>query len=37
MPIFISYSHSDKKFVEKLAAHLVKNNAHVWVDTWERR
>jgi hypothetical protein len=35
MPIFISYSHSDKKFVEKLAAHLVKNNAHVWVDTWE--
>jgi hypothetical protein len=35
MPVFISYSHQDKEFVEKLAAHLVKNNAHVWVDTWE--
>ena len=35
MPIFISYSHSDKAFVEKLAAALVKNNAHVWVDAWE--
>lgn len=35
MPVFISYSHQDKEFVDKLAAHLVKNNAHVWVDTWE--
>lgn len=35
MPIFISYSHADKSFVETLAAHLVKRNAHVWVDTWE--
>lgn len=35
MPIFISYSHSDKKIVDKLAAHLVKNNAHVWIDRWE--
>lgn len=35
MPIFISYSHTDKEFAEKLAAHLVKNNAHVWVDSWE--
>jgi hypothetical protein len=35
MPIFISYSHADEKFVEKLAGHLVKNNAHVWVDKWE--
>ena len=35
MPIFISYSHSDKTFVGKLAAALVKNNAHVWVDEWE--
>jgi hypothetical protein len=35
VPIFISYSHVDKPFVNKLAAHLVKNNAHVWVDSWE--
>ncbi len=35
MPIFISYSHADKDFVNKLAANLVKHDAHVWVDTWE--
>ena len=35
MPIFISYSHADRTFVNKLAAHLVKANAHVWVDSWE--
>lgn len=35
MPIFISYSHADKAFAEKLASHLVKHNAHVWVDSWE--
>ena len=35
MPIFISYSHADKTFVDKLATHLVKHDAHVWVDTWE--
>jgi hypothetical protein len=35
MPVFISYAHEDKEFVEKLATHLVKNNAHVWVDMWE--
>jgi TIR domain len=35
MPVFISYSHSDAAFVNLLAAHLVKRNAHVWVDTWE--
>lgn len=35
MPVFISYSHADKSFVDKLAAHLVKHNAHVWVDSWE--
>lgn len=35
MPVFISYSHSDELFVNKLAANLVKNNANVWVDTWE--
>lgn len=35
MPVFISYSHSDAFIVNKLAAHLVKHNANVWVDTWE--
>lgn len=35
MPIFISYSHVDKAFVDKLALNLVKHDAHVWVDTWE--
>lgn len=35
MPIFISYSHTDSDFVNRLAAHLVKLNTHVWVDTWE--
>lgn len=35
MAVFISYSHNDKVFVDKLAAHLVKNRARVWVDRWE--
>jgi len=35
VPIFISYSHADKAFVDKLAANLIKHDGHVWVDTWE--
>ncbi len=35
MTIFISYSHADKEKVNHLAAHMVKKNAQVWVDTWE--
>lgn len=35
MPIFISYSHADKDFVDKLAIQLVENNANVWIDRWE--
>lgn len=35
MTIFISYSHTDKEKVDLLAAHMVKKNASVWVDTWE--
>jgi len=35
MPIFISYSHTDGAFVDKLALKLVEHDAHVWVDTWE--
>jgi hypothetical protein len=35
MPVFISHSHHDAKFVDTLASHLIKNNAYVWVDRWE--
>lgn len=35
MPIFISYSHKNKEFVDKLAKQLVFHNIHVWVDRWE--
>lgn len=35
MPIFISYSHKDKKFVDKLAMQLVQRNVNVWLDRWE--
>lgn len=35
MPIFISYSHQDKDFVDQLAAQLVRNRVYVWLDRWE--
>ena len=35
MPVFISYSHEDKDFVDKLAIHLIQAKVHVWVDRWE--
>lgn len=35
MPVFISYSHQDVDFVNRLAAHLTQAKVHVWVDTWE--
>jgi len=35
MPIFISYSHENKGFVDKLAMQLVNRNVNVWVDRWE--
>lgn len=35
MPIFISYSHKDKEFVDKLAIQLVRHNVNVWLDRWE--
>lgn len=35
MPVFISYSHQDKGFVDKFASHLMMHRAWVWVDTWE--
>ena len=35
MPIFISYSRKDSRFVDKLAVNLIKNRHHVWMDRWE--
>ena len=35
MPIFISYSHNDKAFVDRLATQLVRRNVNVWLDRWE--
>lgn len=35
MPIFISYSHQNKEFVDQLARQLVVNQVNVWLDRWE--
>ncbi len=35
MPIFISYSHKDAQFVDKLANQLVQHDVRVWLDRWE--
>ena len=35
MPVFISYSHQNKDFVDALAAELVRHRARVWLDRWE--
>lgn len=35
MPVFISYSHINKDFVDKLAMQLVQRNVNVWLDRWE--
>lgn len=35
MPIFISYAHENKDFVDRLAIQLVNQNIHVWLDRWE--
>jgi hypothetical protein len=37
MPIFISYSHRDAQFVDKLAHQLVEHDIRVWLDRWELR
>lgn len=37
MPVFISHSHQDKDFVDKLAGQLVRHKAWVWLDRWELR
>jgi len=35
MPIFISYSHENKEFVDKLTMQLVAHNVNIWLDRWE--
>jgi TIR domain len=35
MPIFISYSHADREYVDHLAMQLVARNVNVWLDRWE--
>lgn len=35
MPIFISYSHANREFVDDLAGQLVREKVHVWLDRWE--
>lgn len=35
MPVFISYSHQDREFVDQLAAQLVQYKVNVWLDRWE--
>jgi TIR domain len=35
MPVFISYSHANAEFAEKLAFQLVNARAQVWIDRWE--
>lgn len=35
MPLFISYSHADKEFVDMLAMQLVTRKVNVWLDRWE--
>lgn len=35
MPIFLSYSHENQDFVDKLGTQLVRHGVRVWIDTWE--
>lgn len=35
MAIFISYSHSDKDFADRLCVNLVSQKIHLWMDRWE--
>jgi hypothetical protein len=37
MPVFISYSHTDGEFVDRLAAELIRARKPVWVDRYELR
>lgn len=35
MAIFISYSHEDKLFTEKIVQALRNDTIHVWIDSWQ--
>ena len=35
MSVFISYSHSDRDFVDRLALALLNKKINVWLDRWE--
>src|SRR5688572_14281047 len=35
MSVFVSYSHEDKEFVDRLATELIKKKARLWIDRWE--
>lgn len=35
MAVFISHSHHDREFVDKLALNLVSARVNVWLDRWE--
>ncbi len=35
MSVFISYSHSDRNFVDQLASTLLERKINVWLDRWE--
>jgi hypothetical protein len=37
MSIFISYSHKDSDFVDRLAVRLGEERVHIWLDRWELR
>lgn len=37
MPIFVSYSHDDSDFADRLVAQLVRHRVQVWIDKWELR
>ncbi|NTU49637.1 MAG: toll/interleukin-1 receptor domain-containing protein [Desulfobulbaceae bacterium] len=35
MAIFVSYSHKDRDFVDRLCRNLLIEKVHVWMDRWE--
>ena len=37
MAIFVSYSHSNKQFVDQLCRNLISEKIHLWMDRWELR
>ncbi len=35
MAIFVSYSHKNKEFVDRLCRNLISEKIHLWMDRWE--